>query len=74
MYKGQRKSLNKKRIDAREMRLVDRMGRVEKRLDSQDNRIRAVEWHMHGIDKQMARIGGVLEGWRESLVRRASEV
>ena len=59
---------NQERSDAQEKR----MDRIEQRMAAQDTRIQAVEAHMHSIDKQLARIGGLLDGLREAIVQRAT--
>lgn len=50
------------------------MGRMEHRMDAQDTIIRALTTQVHGLEKQIARMGGLLEGLRESITRQPSQV
>lgn len=69
--------LNKERFDRMERqmdRMEQRMGRLEQRIDAQDATIRELTVQVHGLEKQLARMGGLLEGLREAITRQPSQV
>ena len=72
LFAAQQRSerLNKERFD----RLEQWMGRLEQRIDAQDATIRELTLQVHGLEKQLARMGGLLEGLRESITRQPSQV
>lgn len=62
--------LNKERFD----RLERRMDRMEQQTDALYATIRDLTVQVHGLEKQLARMGGLLEGLRESITRQPSQV
>lgn len=72
LFAAQQRSerLNKERFD----RLERQMDRMEQRMDALDATIRELTLQVHGLEKQLARMGGLLEGLREAITRQPSQV
>lgn len=62
--------LNKERFD----RMERRIDRMEQQTDALYAIIRDLTVQVHGLEKQLARMGGLLEGLRESITRQPSQV
>ena len=62
--------LNKERFDF----LCHRIDWMEQRTDALDATIRDLTIQVHGLEKQLARMGGLLDGLREAITRQSSQV
>ena len=61
-------------LDARMDRLEDRMDRVENRMDRLEDKIDRLDDRVDEQGKEIARIGGLLDGLREAIYGRATSV